>query len=152
MLTLIVAINQNGTIGLNGTMPWHNREDLQHFKTTTMGKTVVMGRKTIAGLPGSLPGRKVLMVSNTEKGPDVIADYEAFLREHANSNKDIFIAGGGQVYAQAIPYARKVLVSIINDTTQGDTHFPKAWLNDFKLTDTKAFTTFTLQTYERDIQ
>ena len=151
MLTLIVAVNNNGTIGLNGTMPWHNREDLQHFKHTTMGKTVVMGRKTVVGLPGPLPGRRVLTVSSSQKGADVIGDFEAFLQEHAQSHAEIFIAGGGQIYAQAIPYVSKILVSVIDDNTQGDTVFPVSYLDAFKLTDTKHLSTFTLKTYERDI-
>lgn len=150
MITLIVAVNNKNTIGLKGTMPWHNREDLQHFKNVTMGKKVVMGSRTIVGLPKPLEGRHVLMVSSRAKGEDVIHDFEAFLKEHETSEEDIIIAGGGQIYKQAQPYAKTILLSKIDDDTEGDTFFDPSLLEGFKLKIEVPFSTFNLLHYERE--
>ena len=150
MITMIVAVNNNGTIGLDGVMPWRNKEDLQHFKATTMGKIVVMGRKTIEGLPKNLDGRFVKMVSKTQSGDDIINDFDAYLKHHSTSDEDIYVAGGGNVYEQAFPYAKRVLLSIIDNDTIGDTFFDLKRLEDFKLLEEKKYETFRLLEFERE--
>lgn len=150
MISLIVAVNKNGTIGLNGSMPWRNKEDLQHFRNTTMGKTVVMGRKTVDGLPKKLDGRKILTVSKNLTGHSVIQDFESFLKNHANDTEEIFVAGGGLIYKQAFPYANRVYLSIIEDDTIGDTFFDLEKLNEFKLIKETKNDTFILKEFERE--
>lgn len=150
MISLIVAVNKNGTIGLYGSMPWRNKEDLQHFRNTTMGKTVVMGRKTVDGLPKKLDGRRILTVSKNLTGHSVIQDFESFLKDHANDTEEIFVAGGGLIYKQAFPYANRVYLSIIEDDTIGDTFFDLEKLNEFKLIKETKYDTFILKEFERE--
>lgn len=151
MFILIAAVNQVGTIGLEGSMPWHNPEDFKHFKATTMGHRVVMGRKTFEGIPNGLPGREVLCVSRSKQNNvETILDFEAFLKEHATTPESIFIAGGADIYAQALPYASKILLSIIHDNhVMGDTFFPKYDEANFPIKNIKSFETFTLEERER---
>lgn len=150
MFSLIVAVNKNGTIGLNGTMPWRNREDLSHFRNSTMGKTVVMGRKTMDGLPKKLDGRNILTVSTSLKGDDVIQDFELYLKSHVDDEEEIFVAGGGRIYEQAFPYAKRVYLSIIEDDTIGDTFFDLNQLDNFQLIKETKFETFILKEFERE--
>lgn len=149
MISIIVAVNNVNTIGLNGSMPWRNAEDLRHFRDTTMHKTVVMGRKTIEGLPKILDGRHVVMVSRFESGQDVINDFDEFLKKHEKTDEEVFIAGGGEIYRKSISYASKLYVSRINDDTHGDTTFPEIDPRLFDLIETIPYETFNLEIYER---
>ena len=145
MITLIAAMNNKRTIGLKGKMPWHNPEDLKHFKNYTMGKTLFMGRKTYEGLPNKLKGRNIKVVSNTLNG-----GIKNFLDILKNSfDEEVIIAGGGEIYKLSLPYADKIVLSIIHDNdVLGDTFFPKI-PSSFKLYEETVYDTFTLQTYMR---
>ncbi|HLV50074.1 MAG TPA: dihydrofolate reductase [Erysipelothrix sp.] len=146
MITLIAAMNKHQTIGLNGSMPWHNSEDLKHFKNYTMGKTVVMGRVTYEGLPHKLEGRNILVVSKDERYD--IQDLRGFLEKP--HSEEIVIAGGGQIYHMALPYADRLVISILHDNdVVGDTFFPKINNDDFNLVSETVNNTFTLKVYER---
>lgn len=145
MLAIVAAINSKGTLGLDGVMPWHCPEDLKFFKRLTMGSTLLMGRKTFDGLPKVLKGRNILKVSRHEGD---VNDLQSFLVEHKDSVETIFVAGGGQIYAESMPFVTKIYLSIINDNVVGDTFFPE--IDDsFKLSETIPFETFTLKIYER---
>ena len=146
MLVMIAAVNKNNTLGLDGSMPWHCPEDLKFFKRMTMNQTLLMGRKTYEGLPKVLKGRNILQVSRKF---GEIKDLEAFLMEHQKDEKEIFVAGGGEVYKAAMPYAKKIYLSRINDETVGDTFFPDI-SSDYQLSDKIPFETFTLEIYERN--
>lgn len=146
MLVMIAAMNQNRTLGLNGSMPWHCPEDLKFFKRMTMGETLIMGRKTYDGLPKVLKGRNILKVSRSEGD---ISDLAQYLKDHETSSETIFVAGGGEVYKAAMPYAQKIYLSIIKDEIMGDTFFPEIDASEYTLSDTVAFETFTLEIYER---
>ena len=148
MLSLVLAINNNRTIGLNGKMPWNNKEDLQFFRKTTMGKTIVMGRKTIDGLPKSLDGRNILTVSRDKSLPNVILDFDQFLQQHQSSSEDIYICGGGEIYAKAMPFASRIILSIINDDTVGDTFFAEIG-PEFVLEKEEQHDTFKVEVYKR---
>ena len=78
MLSIIVAVNKKGVIGLKDTMPWHVPEDLKHFKKTTLNHNLVMGRVTYENLPKKLVDRKMWLVSRTLSGPHVINDFQDF--------------------------------------------------------------------------
>lgn len=124
MLKLIVAVNEKGVIGKNQKMPWHCPADLQHFKRTTLNQNVVMGRKTVAGLPGKLPQRTLYTVSKSTSGPYIINDFQAFLEREKDSETVYYIAGGAEIYRQALPYVQELLISKIPNQEAGDTHFP----------------------------
>lgn len=145
MLILIAAVNKKNTLGLDGSMPWHCPEDWKFFKRMTMGQKLIMGRKTYQGLPKVLKGRDILQVSRKE-GP--IHDLDSYLKDYKNE-QDLFIAGGGEIYNMAMPYADKIYLSIINDDTMGDTFFPEI-PSAFKLKDKIPFETFVLEIYERN--
>ncbi|NLC64754.1 MAG: dihydrofolate reductase [Erysipelothrix sp.] len=146
MITLIAAMNKHRTLGLNGTMPWRNREDLQHFKDYTMNKTVVMGRVTYEGLPKKLEGRNIFVVSRDEKYD--IQDLKRYLE--GDFDEEIVVAGGGEIYKEAIQFADKLVISIIHDNDViGDTFFPEIDLTVFNKTKSVKFKTFTLEIYKR---
>jgi len=123
----------NGVIGADGDMPWHLPEDLRHFKALTMGKPMIMGRKTFESLPGLLPGRRHIVMTRDAawqaQGAEVAADVQAALAL-AGDVPEVCVVGGGQVYAQFLPLADRIEITRIEATPQGDTHFPEtgpAW-------------------------
>lgn len=126
-ITLVVARAANGVIGADGTMPWHLPADLRHFKAKTMGRPMVMGRKTFESLPGLLPGRRhIVMTRDTAwgaPGAEVAADLDAALAL-AGDAPEICVVGGGQIYAQFMPIAHRIELTEIEAEPQGDTHFP----------------------------
>lgn len=142
-IALIVAVAENGVIGRNGGLPWRMRSDLKLFRQKTMGKPVVMGRKTFESLSGPLDGRYLIVLSK-EGGRWVCSPYDVYpqldWREavelaEASANKsladEIMVAGGASVYELALPYASRIYMSAIHATVEGDTHFPlfdpEAW-------------------------
>lgn len=148
MIVLIAAMNNKGTIGLNGSMPWHNREDLQHFRKTTLNQKLIMGRKTYEGLPQKLDKRDIYIVSRNPDIKNAVHDLHTFLRDFDKS-ETLFVAGGGEIYKESMKYADKIVLSIIDDDTMGDTFFPHIDDRMFKLVSTDVFDTFKLETYER---
>lgn len=127
-ITLIAAMGKNRAIGLDGKMPWHLPAELQHFKKVTMGKTIVMGRKTWQSIGRPLPGRQNIVISRNPdfkaQGADVVSSLEAAL-EISNVD-EIMVIGGGQLYELALPLARRMVLTMIDIEPQADTWFP-AW-------------------------
>lgn len=150
MITLIAAMNEKRTLGLNGKMPWHNPEELQHFKNYTMHKTVLMGRKTYEGLPKKLVGRNILIVSRNKKYEDGVTDLNEFLKNYQNTEEELIVAGGGEIYNKSLKYADKIVLSIIlkNDVV-GDTFFPEIDEDLFEIKKIEKFETFKCITYIR---
>lgn len=143
-IVLIAAMAHERVIGREGDMPWHLPADLKHFKRTTLGHPLVMGRRTWESLGGRpLPGRPHILVSRDPTlrpdGAEVAASLDAAVtRAEALAievGKDaLFIAGGGQIYAQAIDRADEMILTHIDLSVEGDTHFPvfdrSAWRSD----------------------
>lgn len=127
-LELIVARAANGVIGLNGKMPWHLPEDLKHFKRTTMGAPVVMGRKTWESIGRPLPGRTNVILTRQEDfdapGVLVFHDLEAAL-DHLKDVPKVFIIGGAQLYASSLANISKAWVTEIDAAPEGDAFFPR---------------------------
>ena len=126
-LTLIAAMGKNRAIGLNGRMPWHLPAELQHFKKVTMGKTIVMGRKTWQAIGRPLPGRQNIVVT---RNPDFQADgvdIATSLEDAAlmSESDEVMIIGGGQLYALALPLARRMVLTLIDIEPEADTWFPE---------------------------
>ena len=131
-ISLIVAIAQNGVIGFEGGMPWHLSTDLKRFKATTMGKPVIMGRKTFQSIGKPLPGRLNVVISRTDfqmygiigcKSLDEALDTS---RQWAlvNGADEICIIGGGEIYRQSLPIAGRLYVTHVMIEPEGDTLFP----------------------------
>lgn len=133
-IVLIAAVARNGVIGARGDMPWRLSSDLRHFKRETMGCPMIMGRKTFQSLPGLLPGRPHLIVSRDpaflpegaevlRSLEDAVARGEVLVRESGASA--LMIVGGGQIYAQALPLAHRIVLTEVEAEPLGDTVFPK---------------------------
>ena len=127
-LTLIAAMGKNRAIGLDGRMPWHLPAELQHFKKTTMGKTIVMGRKTWQAIGRPLPGRQNIVVSRNPdfhaKGADLAASVDDAVA--MSESDEVMIIGGGQLYELALPSATRMVLTLIDIEPEADTWFP-AW-------------------------
>jgi dihydrofolate reductase len=126
-LTLIVARARNGVIGRGGTLPWRLAEDLAHFKRTTMGHPIVMGRRTWESIGRPLPGRRSIVVSRdptfSAAGAEVVESLDAALRV-AGDVPEIFLIGGAQLFEAAAGRAHRMLVTEIDADFEGDTTFP----------------------------
>ena len=128
----VVGIAQNGIIGFDGDMPWRLSTDLKRFKTITMGKPIIMGRKTFESIGRPLPGRLNVVVSrgaykaNGVSSANSIEEAINISREWATENKvdEICIIGGGEIYRQSLPLADKLYVTHILAEPEGDTRFP----------------------------
>ncbi len=123
-IVIIAAIAPDGTIGHQGRLPWHLREDLQHFKAVTMGHTLIMGRKTYDSIGKPLPGRRniVLTRGSAIPGIECFPSLDAALK--ASGDTTIFIIGGTEVYHQALPLADTLLVTHVHSDIHGNTKFP----------------------------
>ena len=131
-ITLIAAVARNGVIGLDGAMPWHLPEELAHFKATTMGHALIMGRTTFESIGRALPGRRTIVVTRDPSWHH--ADVEAAHSfpdavSLAGPADEVFVAGGAQIYAEALPYARRLLITEVDAEPEGDTWFP-VWPRD----------------------
>lgn len=133
-IAIYVAIAQNGVIGREGGLPWRLSSDLKRFKADTMGKPIVMGRKTWQGIGRPLPGRHNIVVTRdpefSAEGADVVTSLQdaitlARARAHCVTGIDeICIIGGGQIYEQALPLASRLCVTHVLAAVEGDTKFP----------------------------
>ena len=134
---MIAALARNRVIGLDNQMPWHLPADLKHFKAMTLGKPIIMGRKTWDSLGRPLPGRLNIVVSRQTDlrldGAEVFASLEdAIARADAWAREqgvdELMLIGGAQLYAQALPLAERLYLTRIELEPAGDAHFPE-WLD-----------------------
>jgi len=123
-LVIIAAIAPDGTIGHQGRLPWHLREDLQYFKAVTMGHTLIMGRKTYDSIGKPLPSRRNIVLTRGPAIPGVecFADLNTALK--ACGDATVFVIGGADVYRQALPLADTLLLTHVHRDVHGDTKFP----------------------------
>lgn len=123
---LVVAVADNGVIGAEGAMPWHLSTDLRRFKALTMGKPMVMGRKTFESLPGLLPGRRHIVLTRdpawAEDGAEVARSPEQALAL-ANA-PHVAVVGGAEIYGLFLPLAGRIEWTEVHAAPRGDTRFP----------------------------
>jgi dihydrofolate reductase len=154
-ITLVAAMGANRVIGLDGDMPWHFPEDLAHFKRTTMGGTMVMGRKTFDAIGRPLPGRRTIVVTRSAEwahdGVDVAHSFiEAVdLASGADDAAEVFVVGGGDIYAQALPLADRLVLTEIDESPEGDTFFPEWSRKDWTETARERVGELAFVTWER---
>ena len=155
MITLIAALTKDHVIGFAGKIPWNIPQDLEHFKKTTLGSTVIMGRKTWQSIPAvkrPLPHRHNIIVSRsmpTQEGIDVCRNITQAIEKAQGYGKEIFIIGGANIYALALPFATKMLLSHINKGYEGDIYFPKFNKEEWDIINQTKFEGFTLKEYRR---
>jgi dihydrofolate reductase len=129
MLSIIVAVGKNNVIGKDNKLLWTLPSDLKYFKETTLGKTIIMGRKTFQSLPGILPGRKHVVLTK-DKSFRIEDDRVTIVNSIEDllsivNNGDNFIIGGGQIYKELLPYCDNLYITMIEKEYEGDTFFPK---------------------------
>jgi dihydrofolate reductase len=120
----IAAMSLNRVIGGQGQIPWHLPEDFRWFKQTTMGHTLVMGRKTFESIGKALPGRETLVLTRgdfTAPGARTISDLSEI---KSAESKTYFVCGGAQIYEQFLPICSELLLTTVNRVVQGDAFFP----------------------------
>ncbi len=133
LLDIVVAMADNGVIGRDGAMPWHLPTDLKRFKALTLGRPMVMGRRTFESIGRPLPGRQTIVVSRdpsfSPEGVTVLADLDAALEAAtagavAKGVASFVVAGGGVLYAATIHRADRLYVTRVAASPEGDTRFP----------------------------
>ena len=128
-IAMIAAMAHNRVIGKDNQMPWHLPDDLKHFKAVTMGKPVVMGRKTFESIGRPLPGRLNIVISRNPElkieGVTCVTSFEA-AKAAAGECEELMVIGGGQLYAEILPAADTLYLTEIDLAVEGDTQFP-AW-------------------------
>ncbi|MDO3723076.1 dihydrofolate reductase [Marinobacter sp. chi1] len=132
---LIVAMSQNRVIGRNNKLPWYLPGDLRYFKQATMGKPIIMGRKTWDSIGRPLPGRMNLIITRQDDWPApagtvrVASLEEALLKAGAQAQLDgvdeVMIIGGGQIYAEALPQVDRMYITQVHADVEGDAFFPE---------------------------
>ncbi|OOX34220.1 diacylglycerol kinase [Vibrio parahaemolyticus] len=136
IISMIAAMADNRVIGKDNQMPWHLPADFAWFKRCTMGKPVVMGRKTYDSIGRPLPGRLNIVISRDEslsiEGVTTVTSVEKAL-EAAGDVEEVMIIGGGAIYASCLAMANKLYIAHIDAVVEGDTQFPD-WGNEFKET------------------
>ena len=155
MINIIVATDEDLLIGKKDSrngMPWNVPEDLQHFKATTLNKTILIGLTTYQAIGRPLPNRKTIVVSFEpfeDERVEVRSSLEEVIEEYRSSGEDLFISGGASIYKQCLPIADQLLISRIPGKHEGETYFPNFDEYGYKLVAQKPFETFTLETYKR---
>lgn len=124
-LTLVVARADNGVIGRDGALPWHLPADLKRFKALTLGRPMIMGRRTFESLPGLLPGRRHIVLTRTPgwraHGAEVARDIAGALALVGDAAS---VIGGAEVFAQFEPFAQRWELTEVHATPEGDTQMP----------------------------
>lgn len=127
-LSIIAAIGKNNELGVNNCLIWHLPTDLKYFKKTTYGKTIIMGRKCFESLPGLLPNRTHIIMTNNKDynvdGATIYHNVEEVLNYVKKSNEECFVIGGAKIYELFIPYAKKLYLTEINEEAKADVYFP----------------------------
>lgn len=128
MISLIVVHDENRVIGYDNNMPWHLPGDLNYFKQQTMGKPIIMGRKTFESIGRPLPGRKNIVISRNPfycaEGVLVVPSLQEALTL-AGDVPEIMVIGGEQIFRLALPLAERLYITKIHHTFEGDTYFPE---------------------------
>jgi dihydrofolate reductase len=136
MVSIIVAIAQNGTIGDKNSLLWHIKEDMRFFRTTTSGHAVIMGRKTFESLGSRpLPKRTNIVITRQDvmfEGALTAHSLEEAIRM-ADGDEEIFVIGGAQIYAEALKVADRLYITRVEHDYEGDTSFPEFDLSAWRL-------------------
>ena len=138
LISLIAAMDKNRVIGVNGRIPWHLPDDMRWFKEKTMGKPVIMGRKTYESIPVKfrpLSGRKNIILTRNRQyiNPHclVVHSIEEALSA-VNEEIEVMVAGGAEIYSAFLPMADRLYLTLVEETLNGDTYFPQVDFTDWQ--------------------
>lgn len=151
-VAIIVAMTDDHLIGAEGSLPWHLPEDLKLFRQITVGKTVIMGRKTFEAIGCPLQERVNIVLSRSMKpvpGIEVCSGLVEGLAIAARYARPVFVIGGSSVYRKALPIAREMHISWINGPFCGDCYFPKFVIDDWDIVEECYFQGFRYSHYRR---
>lgn len=143
-VSFIVAKSENNVIGINNTLPWHLKDDLQNFKKITMGHHILMGRKTFESIGKPLPGRVSLVISsdpkpNTESVFWFNSIFRAIKQAERNGETELFIIGGEKIFRSALSLADRIYLTEVKADIKGDVFFPQLSLKNWKKISEEAF-------------
>ncbi len=144
IISLIAALDERGGIGRDNQLPWHLRDDLKNFRRLTMGHHVLMGRKTYDSFGGQMPGRKLIVLSrNAEFHPpdaQVVSSLDTGIQlAHAAGEEELFIIGGAQAFALALPLADRFFLTRVFTDADCDVFFPHYDEAKWKLVEQRDF-------------
>ena len=153
-ITVLAAVGANLAIGREGTMPWHLPEALAHFKATTMGHVMVMGRGTYESIGRALPGRRTIVITHQQgwHAPSVEVAHSLPEALALAGPADVFVVGGSDVYRQAMPFADQMLLTEIDQSPEADAFFPAFSPEDWRESAREAHDGFAFVTYERTLR
>ena len=139
LLSAIWAMTRNRVIGADGDLPWRLPDDMRFFRRTTLGKPVIMGRRTFDEIGRPLPKRRNIVLSRrglAASGVEVVSDFDAALVLAAEGQpQEACVIGGAEVYALALPRVQRLYMTLIDTELQGDTWFPEFDLGEFRETE-----------------
>ncbi|WP_137392320.1 dihydrofolate reductase [Rhodoligotrophos defluvii] len=148
-ITFVVAVAENGVIGARGGLPWHLPSDLRRFRKITIGKPVIMGRRTYESIGRPLPGRDNIVITQSEtfapEGVYVVRSTEAALRLGAakameRGVSEIAVIGGSAIFRDMLPLADRIYLTRVHDSPPGDVHFPDLPRNQWREVERQSFT------------
>jgi dihydrofolate reductase len=156
-IIIIVAVAQNGVIGrATGEMPWHVSEDFQHFKKTTMGFPIIMGRKSFESLGKPLKGRENIVITRNKTLNYNFDNVKIFhslddALDYCKSKRSekAFITGGGEIYRQSISIADEMIISHMKFDAVGEVSFPEINITDWQITSSEKREEFEILNYRR---
>ncbi len=126
-IAMIAAMANNRVIGKDNQMPWHLPADLKHFKKVTLGKPVIMGRKTYQSIGKALPGRRNIVISRQSGALSTDADWVQSIEQAlalVQDEAEVMVIGGAEIYRQVLPMADTLYITDIDLTVEGDAFFP----------------------------
>ena len=158
-VSLIAAVAANGVIGADGALPWHLPDDFRWFKTKTLGKPVVMGRKTWDSLAGALPGRQNIVLTRQSgyvaPGATVVDSCKA-AEAAAGDSGELMVIGGGEIFQFFLPHASRIYLTRVDAEVEGDARFPAIdpaeWRlvsSEFHAADARHAHAFQFEVYDR---
>ena len=135
LVALVVAMAENNVIGNANRLPWHLPADLRHFKTLTMGKPMLMGRKTFESIGKALPGRRTLVLTRRERidvpSVETVASLDAALSVTHDAD-ELMVIGGAEIYRLCLPRAQRIHLTRVHAALAGDTRFPRIDWNEWR--------------------
>lgn len=131
-IVVVAAASKDRVIGNQGKLPWHRPADLKHFKRTTVGRTIVMGRTTADGLGKPLPDRtNLVLTTRPDTLPEGFIPVSSVEEAIAYNDRSLYVIGGAQIYAAFLPYATHRIHTLIDGDWEGDTFFPEIVENEW---------------------
>ena len=152
MFKIIVAHAPNRVIGNGIQIPWHIKEEFQHFKKTTLNHTIIMGSTTFLSIGKPLPNRHTIVINNNlnfdTMWQELCTDLNEVINKYKDSSEVVFVCGGASIYKQMLPYVNEMIISVVKKEVEGDVYFPE-YENDFEVYEEVEHEEFTVKYMRR---